>query len=107
MNEIIRTNHFLGAKLRRGELSHTFAARDIYRRGRAHQSDREQVADGLQLLVDLALTVTAGFDGKGLPLAFQLVGRPFFEAGLLRIADAYQQVAEWHRRSPDMSAANG
>lgn len=40
-------------KLRRGELSHTFAARDIYRRGWAHLSEREQVLDALQLLVDL------------------------------------------------------
>ena len=40
-------------KLRRGELPHNFAARDIYRRGWAHLSDREQVADALQLLADL------------------------------------------------------
>ena len=40
-------------KLRRGELSHTFAARDIYRRGWAHLSEREHVLDALQLLVDL------------------------------------------------------
>ena len=40
-------------KLRRGELAHTFAARDIYRRGWAHLSEREQVLDALQLLADL------------------------------------------------------
>lgn len=40
-------------KLRRGELSHTFAARDIYRRGWAQLSEREHVLDALQLLVDL------------------------------------------------------
>ena len=40
-------------KLRRGELARTFAAREIYRRGWAHLSDREQVADALQLLADL------------------------------------------------------
>ena len=40
-------------KLRRGELTRTFAARDIYRRGWAHLSEREQVLDALQLLADL------------------------------------------------------
>ncbi len=40
-------------KLRRGDLSRTFAARDIYRRGWAQLSDREHVLDALQLFVDL------------------------------------------------------
>ena len=40
-------------KLRRGELARTFAARDIYRRGWVHLSEREQVLDALRLLVDL------------------------------------------------------
>ncbi len=40
-------------KLRRGELRQRFAARDVYRQGWAHLSDREQVLDALQLLVDL------------------------------------------------------
>ena len=41
------------AKLRSDELARTFAARDIYRRGWAHLSEREQVMDALRLLVDL------------------------------------------------------
>lgn len=40
-------------KLRRGELARTFAARDIYRQGWAHLSERERVLDALQLLADL------------------------------------------------------
>lgn len=40
-------------KLQRGELAQSFAARDVYRRGWAHLSDREQVTDALQLLADL------------------------------------------------------
>jgi hypothetical protein len=39
-------------KLRRGELSHTFAPRDIYRQGWAHLSDRTQVTEALQILVE-------------------------------------------------------
>ena len=36
----------------------------------------------------------------GLPLAFQLVGRPFDEATVLRLGHAYQQATDWHTRRP-------
>jgi aspartyl-tRNA(Asn)/glutamyl-tRNA(Gln) amidotransferase subunit A len=47
-----------------------------------------------------ALSVPCGFDARGLPLAFQLIGRPFEEATLLRAGDAYQQRTDWHRPLP-------
>lgn len=47
-----------------------------------------------------ALSVPAGFSADGLPLAFQLVGRPFAEGLLLRVADAYQRATDWHRQVP-------
>ena len=47
-----------------------------------------------------AISVPAGFDGRGLPVGFQLVGRPFTEGLLLRAADAYQRVTDWHRKKP-------
>lgn len=47
-----------------------------------------------------ALAVPAGFTPQGLPIAFQLVGRPFSEGLLLRVADAYQQATDWHTRAP-------
>jgi aspartyl-tRNA(Asn)/glutamyl-tRNA(Gln) amidotransferase subunit A len=59
---------------------------------------------GINYLGLPAVAVPAGFDTQGLPVAFQLVGRPFAEAKLLRMADAYQRSTEWHRRSPDLSA---
>ncbi|MFN3143973.1 MAG: amidase [Paracoccaceae bacterium] len=49
-----------------------------------------------------AISVPAGFDAAGLPVAFQLAGRPFDEAGLLRAADAYQRDTDWHARMPDV-----
>ncbi|WP_207540393.1 amidase [Sabulicella rubraurantiaca] len=47
-----------------------------------------------------ALSVPAGFSSEGLPIAFQLVGRPYAEGLLLRVADAYQCATSWHQRAP-------
>jgi aspartyl-tRNA(Asn)/glutamyl-tRNA(Gln) amidotransferase subunit A len=33
-----------------------------------------------------------------LPLSLQLVGKPFDEATVLRVGDAFQQVTDWHRQ---------
>ena len=37
-----------------------------------------------------------GFDPNGLPIGLQLAARPFAEARLLRVADAYQRETDWH-----------
>jgi aspartyl-tRNA(Asn)/glutamyl-tRNA(Gln) amidotransferase subunit A len=42
----------------------------------------------------------AGFSEEGLPIAIQVLGRPFGEATVLRIAHAYGGKHEWHRRAP-------
>jgi aspartyl-tRNA(Asn)/glutamyl-tRNA(Gln) amidotransferase subunit A len=47
-----------------------------------------------------AISVPGGFSSDDLPIGFQLVGRPFDEGLLLRIADAYQRATDWHRRVP-------
>jgi aspartyl-tRNA(Asn)/glutamyl-tRNA(Gln) amidotransferase subunit A len=46
------------------------------------------------------VSVPCGFSNDGLPIGFQLTGRMFDEATLLRVADAYERVTEWHRRVP-------
>ena len=46
------------------------------------------------------LSVPCGLSTDGLPIGFQLMGRMFDEATLLRVADAYERVTEWHRRVP-------
>jgi aspartyl-tRNA(Asn)/glutamyl-tRNA(Gln) amidotransferase subunit A len=47
-----------------------------------------------------AMSVPAGFSRDGLPLAFQAVGRPFAEALVLRIGQAYEAATDWHARRP-------
>jgi aspartyl-tRNA(Asn)/glutamyl-tRNA(Gln) amidotransferase subunit A len=46
-----------------------------------------------------ALTIPCGFD-RGLPIAFQLIGRAFDESRLLQVGHAFQQITDWHRRRP-------
>ena len=49
------------------------------------------------------LSVPAGFSGSGLPVGFQLVGRPFAEAMLLRLAAAYERETGWPDRMPPLA----
>jgi aspartyl-tRNA(Asn)/glutamyl-tRNA(Gln) amidotransferase subunit A len=46
------------------------------------------------------LSIPAGFDGKGLPVGLQIIGRYFGEERLLNVAHQYQQATDWHRRLP-------
>ncbi len=46
------------------------------------------------------LAFPVGFDGQGLPVGMQLMGRHFDEATLFKLAHAYQQATEWHKRKP-------
>ncbi|MDF0528961.1 amidase [Tsukamurella sp. 8F] len=49
------------------------------------------------------LCVPIGFNDAGLPMSMQLAGRPFEEATVLRVGDAYQAASDWHLRSPAMT----
>lgn len=46
------------------------------------------------------LSVPCGFSANGMPTAFQLIGRPFSEKTLLRLAHAYQGATDWHLQTP-------
>ena len=50
-----------------------------------------------------ALALPCGFTRDGLPLSFQLLGRAFDEATLLRAARAYEQGTNWSRRRPPLA----
>jgi len=72
----------------------------------------ERVDDPLQMyLMDIftipsslagntSVSVPCGFDGGGLPIGLQLIGPPLGEERVLRVAHAYEQATEWHRRHP-------
>ena len=47
-----------------------------------------------------ALSVPMGFDQEGLPCGMQIVGKPFADDVVLRLGHHYQQITEWHTRTP-------
>lgn len=49
-----------------------------------------------------ALALPCGFS-HGLPVSMQIVGRPFDEAGVLRLGHTYQMSTDWHAARPDLS----
>jgi len=48
-----------------------------------------------------AISIPAGF-ADGLPIGMQIIGKPFSEETILKIAYAYEQATEWHKRKPNI-----
>ena len=46
------------------------------------------------------VSLPCGFTSYGVPIGLQIAGRPFEDASVLRIAHAYEQATEWHKRRP-------
>ena len=61
------------------------------------------LADIFTVSVNLAglpgVSIPCGFT-EGLPIGFQLIGRMFDEATILRVADAFERATEWHKAAP-------
>jgi aspartyl-tRNA(Asn)/glutamyl-tRNA(Gln) amidotransferase subunit A len=49
-----------------------------------------------------AISVPCGFTAGSLPVGLQLIGRHFDESSILRVAHAFEQATEWHRRRPGL-----
>ena len=74
----------------------------------------EKVEDPLQMyLTDIftislnlagvpGISIPCGFTESGLPVGLQVIGRHFDEESILKIAHAYEQDTEWHKRKPEL-----
>ncbi|MEK7342082.1 MAG: Asp-tRNA(Asn)/Glu-tRNA(Gln) amidotransferase subunit GatA [Candidatus Binatota bacterium] len=64
------------------------------------------LSDILTISVNLAglpaLSLPCGFDSQGLPTGMQIIGKHFDEPTILRIAFAYEQATEWHKKKPKL-----
>ena len=49
-----------------------------------------------------AFSIPCGFSADGLPIGMQVVGPAFGEPMVFKVADAYQQVTDWHARVPEI-----
>jgi aspartyl-tRNA(Asn)/glutamyl-tRNA(Gln) amidotransferase subunit A len=63
------------------------------------------LADVCTLPINIAglpgMSIPAGF-ADGLPIGMQLISKPFAEETILKIAHAYQQATDWHKRRPEL-----
>lgn len=64
------------------------------------------LADVLTISINLAgvcaINVPCGFGEGGMPIGFQLIGKPFNEETILRVAHAYEQSTTWHLQHPQI-----
>ncbi|HEX7629283.1 MAG TPA: Asp-tRNA(Asn)/Glu-tRNA(Gln) amidotransferase subunit GatA, partial [Candidatus Methylomirabilis sp.] len=74
----------------------------------------EKVEDPLQMYLADVFTISAnlagvpgmsincGFTGTGLPIGLQVIGKPFDEGTILKVAHAYEQATPWRTRWPNL-----
>jgi aspartyl-tRNA(Asn)/glutamyl-tRNA(Gln) amidotransferase subunit A len=47
-----------------------------------------------------AISVPCGFTRDGMPIGLQIAGPRFAESRVLALAHAYEQITDWHTRTP-------
>jgi aspartyl-tRNA(Asn)/glutamyl-tRNA(Gln) amidotransferase subunit A len=74
----------------------------------------EKTADPLQMYLSDIFTISlnlagvpgislpCGFTANNLPVGLQLIGKHFDEESILKVAYAYEQATEWHKRRPTL-----
>jgi aspartyl-tRNA(Asn)/glutamyl-tRNA(Gln) amidotransferase subunit A len=50
-----------------------------------------------------AASIPCGLSREKMPIGLQIIGRPFDEATVLKVADAYQRYTRWHLEFPAIS----
>ncbi|MBI5740896.1 MAG: Asp-tRNA(Asn)/Glu-tRNA(Gln) amidotransferase subunit GatA [Nitrospirae bacterium] len=62
------------------------------------------LADIFTISVNLAgvpgISVPCGFTSRNLPVGLQIIGKHFDEEAILKVAYAYEQSSDWHKRKP-------
>jgi aspartyl-tRNA(Asn)/glutamyl-tRNA(Gln) amidotransferase subunit A len=48
------------------------------------------------------ISICCGFSSSGLPIGMQISAPPFQEGTVFQVADAYEKVAEWYKRNPQL-----
>jgi len=48
------------------------------------------------------ISICCGFSSLGLPIGMQISAPPFQEGTVFQVADAYEKVAEWYKRNPQL-----
>jgi aspartyl-tRNA(Asn)/glutamyl-tRNA(Gln) amidotransferase subunit A len=71
-----------------------------------HFWQRNSVTTPFNVTGGPALAQCIGFTDDGLPLSMQVVGRPFADAMVLRVAKAYEDATPWRRRRPVLQAGS-
>lgn len=71
---------------------------------KTHDPMQMYLSDIFTISVNLAglpaLSLPCGFDSEGLPIGLQMIGKHFDETTILRIAFAYEQSTDWHKKKP-------
>ena len=62
--------------------------------------NRTGMTTSFSLASSPALSINCGFTSEGLPIGFQIGGKPFDEQGVFNVAYAYEQATDWHTRRP-------
>ncbi|HEY2988161.1 MAG TPA: Asp-tRNA(Asn)/Glu-tRNA(Gln) amidotransferase subunit GatA [Candidatus Binatia bacterium] len=64
------------------------------------------LSDIFTISVNLAglpgLSLPCGLDAENMPIGMQIIGKHFDEATMLRVAYAYEQSTDWHKRKPKL-----
>jgi aspartyl-tRNA(Asn)/glutamyl-tRNA(Gln) amidotransferase subunit A len=86
----------------------TAAARTIADKADPSQPDRHVSTPSITMPFSVsgvpALAIPCGFSrAEGMPLSLQIAAGPMQEPVVLRVAHAYQQATEWHRRHPKLA----
>ena len=74
----------------------------------------EKIDDPLQMYLEDIFTISAnlagvpginvncGFTKSGLPIGLQIIGKPFDEQTILKVAHAFEQATDWHKQRPKL-----